>query len=110
MLKISGWLARSFPSAEHFLAWEDFGKADFLILDIQLPGMSGLDLRDHLSGLGVLPPVIFITGHDRPDFRERALRGNKPAAYLIKPFPAKELIDSVREHWSTSESGSEEVP
>lgn len=109
MLKISGWLARSFSSAEQFLAWEDFEKADFLILDIQLPGMSGLDLRDHLAGIGVRPPVVFITGHDRPDFRERALRG-RPAAYLIKPFPAKDLIDSVRSNWTTPEFGSEQVP
>jgi len=108
MLRISGWLTRSFPSAEQFLAWEDFERADFLILDIQLPGMSGLELREHLSGLGVQTPVIFITGHDRADFRERALR-SKPAAYLIKPFPAKELIESVRSHWRGQVTEREEL-
>jgi FixJ family two-component response regulator len=94
-LKTSGWLARSFSSAEQFLAWEDFRTAEFLILDIQLPGMSGLDLRDHLRGIGICPPVIFITGHDRPDFRERAMEKDA-VAYLTKPFPAQELIDALR--------------
>lgn len=95
MLKTSGWLARSFSSAEQFLAWEGFSTADFLILDIQLPGMSGLELRDHLGGAGIHPPVVFITGHDRPFLRERALEKGA-VAYLTKPFPAQDLIEAVR--------------
>ena len=94
MLMTSGWSSRSFPSAEQFLAWEDFGSTDFLILDIELPGKSGLELRDHLSGIDLQPPVVFITGHDNPLLRERAM-GKGALAYLTKPFPAQDLINVV---------------
>lgn len=97
MLHVSGWSARSFISAEDFLGSDAVEDVTLLILDVHLPGMSGLELHEHLAGIGVHRPAIFITGQDRPFYRERALQAGA-IAYLTKPFPGQELIDAVRRH------------
>jgi len=97
LLSTSGWASRSFASAEAFLAWEDRDTASLLILDVQLPGMSGLDLQQTLMTAGHCPPVVFITGQDRPHFRSRA-ESACAAAYLTKPFTGKELTEIIRRH------------
>jgi FixJ family two-component response regulator len=58
-----------------------------LVLDIQLPGMSGMDLHQYLASGGIRPPVVFSTGYDRPHFRLRAEQAGA-VAYLTMPFPA----------------------
>ena len=101
LLVTSGWKARSFASAEDLLVWDRRGGIIFLVLDIQLPGMSGLDLHQHLATCGIKPPVVFITGYDRPHFRQRAeLAG--AVAYLTKPFPGQLLTDAIRRHLSAA--------
>lgn len=97
MLSVSGWTVRSFPSAEDFLGSGALGDVTLLILDVHLPGMSGLELHEHLAGIGIHPPAIFITGQDRPFYRARALQAGA-VAYLTKPFPGQELINAVRRH------------
>lgn len=97
LLLTSGWHTRSFLSAEEFLASDALLDIGILILDIQLPGMSGLDLQQHLAEADVKPPAIFITAHDHPFLRERAeLAG--AVAYFTKPFEGQLLIDAVRRH------------
>jgi FixJ family two-component response regulator len=97
LLMTSGWKARSFPSAEEFLASDSVDNVGILILDIQLPGMSGLDLHKQLAAAGIRPPAIFITAHDHPFLREKAeLAG--AVAYFTKPFEGQLLIDAVRRH------------
>jgi FixJ family two-component response regulator len=95
MLMISGWSSTSFVSAEELLGSPALQNASLLIVDIQLPGISGLELHERLMDTLIPPPVIFITGQDRPSLRERAMRAGA-VAYLIKPFPGQELIDAVR--------------
>lgn len=95
MLMISGWSSTSFVSAEELLGSPALQSASLLIVDIQLPGISGLELHERLMDTRIPPPVIFITGQDRPSLRERAMRAGA-VAYLIKPFPGQELIDAVR--------------
>lgn len=85
----------SFASAEEFLESDSPELASMLILDINLPGLSGFELHDHLKHMGIELPVVFITGHDQPLNRERARRTGA-AAYLTKPFPADLLINAVR--------------
>jgi len=101
LLVTSGWKARSFASAEDLMVWEQRAGIVFLVLDIQLPGMSGLDLQEHLASCGIRPPVVFITGYDRPIFRQRAEQAGA-VAYLTKPFPGLLLTDAIRRHLSAA--------
>lgn len=96
LLTAAGLPARMFASAEAVLESGALADAGCLVLDIELPGMSGLDFHAHLAIAGIHLPVIFITGHDRPVFRERA--HGIGACYLTKPFPSGRLIEAVRRH------------
>jgi FixJ family two-component response regulator len=96
LLTAAGWRARMFPSAEAALESATLPAAGCLVLDIELPGMSGLELQSHLEVSGVHLPVVFITGHDLPVFREKARSAG--ACYLTKPFPSSLLIEAVRRH------------
>jgi FixJ family two-component response regulator len=66
-----------------------------VILDIDLPDGSGIELRQDLKAAGVVVPVIYITGNDKPGVREAALASGC-IAYLTKPFLAQELIESLK--------------
>lgn len=95
LLAAAGCHARTFASAEQLLESGASSEAAVLILDIQLPGMSGLDLCRHLMAAGGVPPVIFITGRDRPETRDQALRSGA-VAYFTKPFAGQDLIRAIR--------------
>jgi len=86
---------RCFSSAEELLSSDALHDASFLIIDIQLPGLSGFELHEHLLKRGIQLPVVFITGQDQPINREKA-RMAGAVAYLTKPFAAAELIAAVR--------------
>ena len=61
---------------------------------MQLPGLSGLELQTQLAALGSTVPIIFITAHDDPNARGRALNGGA-AGFLEKPFDDEELITAI---------------
>lgn len=85
---------RSFASAEDFLTSDAVDSSSFLILDIQLPGLSGFELHEHLLDRGIRLPVVFMTGQDLPLNREKALKAG--GVYLTKPFPSADLLAAVR--------------
>jgi FixJ family two-component response regulator len=87
--------SRSFSSAEEFLASDAQEEAGFLILDVNLPGLSGFELHEHLVSRGIHRPVVFITGQDQLISREKARKAGA-AAYLTKPFAAADLLAAVR--------------
>jgi FixJ family two-component response regulator len=94
ILRAGGFAAVTFESAESALEADATRRADCLILDIHLPGISGLDLYRRLGESERQPAVIFITAHDDLAFRERAERmGAK--SYLRKPFSGRALLDAV---------------
>jgi two-component system response regulator FixJ len=94
LLKSAGLTARAYPSAAEFLAAHDDGQPGCLILDVRMPGMSGLELQDELNRRGAIIPVIFITGHgDVPMAVEAMRRGAMD--FLQKPFRDEDLIDRV---------------
>ena len=101
LLMTAGRETRTFFSAEDFLKSDWVLSARFLIFDIQLPGMSGLDLHRHLVAEGMKVKVIFITGHDLPFLRNSAERSGA-AAYFTKPFPGDDLINAVNLHFTNS--------
>jgi FixJ family two-component response regulator len=95
LLRQYGFSVAVFDSVEAFQARADLEAAFCIILDINLKDGSGIELRRHLSELGLALPVIFITGNDSDATRHAALQSGC-AAYLAKPFPAQSLIEPIR--------------
>jgi len=90
-----GMEVRAFGSAEEFLNSVNGRKPDCLVLDVQLPGMSGFELLHHLVARKCKVPVIFMTAHG---YDERARSDASSAwtvAKLTKPFSEDELLDAV---------------
>src|SRR6476660_410379 len=85
-----------FSSAEELEQHADIANALCIILDINLNGGAGIDLRHQLKANGVAVPVIFITGNEIPSVREAALRSGC-VAFLTKPFSAHELIEPLKQ-------------
>ncbi|CAB3810804.1 Transcriptional regulatory protein TdiR [Paraburkholderia fynbosensis] len=92
LLSVAGFDARSFGSAEEPGAVDSASSADCLILDVQLPGLSGLAFYETLRV--PRPPAVFITAFDSAATRE-AVERTGPHAALIKPFLGKALLDAV---------------
>lgn len=93
LLRSEGLEVRVFESAEEFLMSER-DQACILVLDIRMPGMSGLELRDRLAAEGSSLPVIFITAHDDDETRTAAFAGGA-TAFLVKPFEDDALLTAI---------------
>jgi FixJ family two-component response regulator len=89
-----GFGAQVFASAEEFLASNSIGQTKCLLLDIAMPGMTGLDLQQELEALGHEIPIIFITGQKDETDRKRALDGGA-VAVLLKPFSDTALLKAL---------------
>jgi FixJ family two-component response regulator len=94
LLNAHGFAVEEFPSAEAFLGRDRGSRVACIVLDIDLPGMSGLELRNRLTAVRSILPVIFITAMDDDAVKMAAVQSGC-VAYLPKPFPAKSLIDAV---------------
>lgn len=94
-MESAGFAVESYGSAEDFLAAQTAQRASCLIVDIDLPGMSGLELQSRLSAEKEPVPVVFVTAHGTDANREQALR-NGAAALLSKPARGEELLNAVR--------------
>jgi FixJ family two-component response regulator len=95
LIRSAGMEARVFASAEEFLNSGHDRKGDSLILDVRLPGMSGIELHRHLVGHSHKVPVIFITAHASDDRARSEAASDWTVAYLTKPFSEDELLDAV---------------
>lgn len=95
LVRLHGFSARAFASAEEFLRSAALDETACLITDMQMPGMSGTDLRDRLLAQGRRIPVIFITAFPPEGGRAKAL-GAGAAGFLTKPFAGESLIACVR--------------
>ena len=84
-----------FSSAQAFRSHTDFDRAACIILDINLPDGSGIELRHRLKADGVSVPVIYMTGNDDPAVRDAALASGC-IAFLIKPFSSQSLIEPLK--------------
>ena len=95
LLRLFGFVAEAFPSAEAFLASDVVSGTSCLLLDIAMPGMSGPDLQQELTRRRQKIPIVFITGLADGSVRPRMLaRG--AVECLIKPFSEATLLDAVR--------------
>ena len=98
LIESEGYPVRAFPSAEDFLAAYTDGLAGCLVLDVRMPGMSGLELFDQLvaRGLHQALPVIFLTGHaDVPTAVDAVKRG--AFDFCEKPFSDNALVDRIEQ-------------
>jgi len=94
LVRSLGYSASGFANAEEFLAGDGAARSDAIVTDIQMPGLSGIELKERLSAQGCDAPVIMITARAEPGLRERAFASGATCV-LKKPFPAEALIDCL---------------
>ncbi len=97
LFKSTGYGVKVFASAEEFLSYDSRcdGPA-CLVLDVQMPGLNGLNLQEKLVSRDYTRPIIFITGHGDIPTSVRAMKKGA-VEFLTKPFDDKELLDAVQE-------------
>ena len=95
LMKSLGYTAEAFASAEEFLNSHKAPRTSCLIADVQMPGMTGLELHHHLVSSGKTIPTILITAYPDDSVRERAL-GDGVVCYLSKPFDESDLLTCIR--------------
>lgn len=94
LLTSVGFAVNTFASAEEYLSSDQLGRADCLILDIRLSGMSGIELQRQLAANHSEVPTIFVTAHEEETERAQALAGNV-GSVLIKPFSEDALLNAI---------------
>lgn len=94
LLGCAGYNVESFASARDFLARGDYDRPGCLVLDVRMPGQSGLDLHRVLVESHHDIPVIFITGHGDIPMAVRAMKAGA-VDFLPKPFDAQTLLDAI---------------
>ena len=96
LVRSVGLEVKSFPSASEFLNHDVPDRPSCVVLDVRMPGISGLDLQECLSAAGRTAPMIFITGHGTVPMSVRAMRAGA-VNFLQKPFEDQEILDSIHQ-------------
>jgi FixJ family two-component response regulator len=94
LLRSVGWRAEGFTSAEAFLQSGQVHTTACLLLDVQLPGVSGLELQRQLRSRQARMPIIFITAHGNEAMRAEALQAGA-VAFFAKPFDDTALLEAI---------------
>ena len=92
LIRSAGLEVSVFTSAEEFLATDHPRTPNCLVLDVRLPGMTGIELHRHLMAGGCKAPAVFITAHASDDRARTAAASNRTVAYLTKPFDEDEFF------------------
>jgi FixJ family two-component response regulator len=95
LIESFGFRAAAFESADSFLRSGQLRDTACLIVDVQMPGMNGLQLQSHLAAEGRGIPIIFITAYDDKESRRRAMQAGA-VAFLGKPFSDEQLLETIR--------------
>jgi FixJ family two-component response regulator len=94
LLESMGMKVKTFGSTGEFLQAKRADEPSCLLLDVRLPGMSGLDFQLKLTALGIHIPIVFITGHADVPMGIRAMKAGA-IEFLCKPFRSQDLLDAV---------------
>jgi FixJ family two-component response regulator len=94
LIRVFGHQAEAFSSAEEFLASNQVDQAKCLVLDLAMPGMSGIELQRELTRQARKIPIVFITAHGDEDICQR-LRRSGAVECLLKPFTDTALLDAL---------------
>ena len=95
LLRSIGLRTKLFGSVRDFLEWRRPDVPSCLVLDVRLPGLSGLDLQSELNRADIQLPVVFMTGHGDIPMTVRAMKGGA-VDFLAKPFRDQDMIDAVQ--------------
>jgi FixJ family two-component response regulator len=96
LLDAAGFEVRTFGSATEFVQSKRPDLSACLVLDVELPGLSGLDLQAEMANSGIEMPIVFLTGHGDIPMTVRAMKRGA-VEFLTKPFRQQELLDAVQE-------------
>ena len=94
LIKSYGFPVENFASADDFLASGRLSETACLVLDVQMPGLNGLELQSRLVAEGHQVPIIFITAFSDENARAQALKAGA-LCYLVKPFEEADLLNSI---------------
>jgi FixJ family two-component response regulator len=94
VLRAAGLAAQGYVSGDDFLKTWHFERPDCLVLDLQMPDVSGTEVQRALKLAGAHFPIIIITAHDAPSMRDECMRLGA-AAYLCKPLDIRTLLSAV---------------
>jgi FixJ family two-component response regulator len=93
-LRSLGFSAHTFSSAQEFLSSPRLNDTTCLIADVQMPGMSGIELQKYLTARGHRMPMVFITAYPEDQIRQQAMNGGA-VGFLSKPFEEARLLECV---------------
>jgi FixJ family two-component response regulator len=95
LIQSAGWRAETFASAQEFLSRPRALDPSCLVLDVSLPGLTGLELQKHVAVERIDMPIIFITGHGDVPMTVEAMKAGA-AEFLTKPFSSEVLLSAIR--------------
>ena len=96
LIRSVGWKAESFESAQEFLERRRTEPPSCVVLDLQLPGLSGLDLQKRMAEAGLYTPIVFLTGHGSIPASVQAMKAGA-IEFLTKPFDEQDLLKAIEE-------------
>jgi FixJ family two-component response regulator len=96
LIQSMGFQVKTFGGAAEFLSTGRTDVPSCMVLDVRLPGLSGLDLQQELGEAGIEIPIIFITGHGDIPMSVRAMKAGA-VEFLTKPFREQDLLDAIRQ-------------
>lgn len=96
LIRSLGWKAETFASAQEFLDGPRTDAPSCLVLDLQLPGLSGLDLQKRMAAAGLETPIIFLTGHGDIPASVKAMKAGA-VEFLTKPVDEQDLLNALQE-------------
>ena len=96
LIRSAGWKVETFASAQEFLARPSGISPSCLVLDLQLPGLSGLDLQQRMADLGLDIPVVFLTGQGNIPASVKAMKAGA-IEFLTKPVDEQNLLKAIEE-------------
>ncbi len=94
LMESNGVAVRTFATATEFIESYRSGDAGCLVLDLKLPGMSGLELQEYLNSKGIEIPIVFVTGHGDVPAAVSALKGGA-VDFIEKPFSHREVLSII---------------
>ena len=96
LIRSAGWKAETFASAQEFLARPPTEAPSCLVLDLQLPDLSGLDLQKRMAEVGWETPIVFLTGHGNIPASVQAMKAGA-VEFLTKPVDEQDLLRAIQE-------------
>jgi FixJ family two-component response regulator len=109
LIRSFGWKAETFASAQEFLARPRTDAPSCLVLDLQLPGLTGLDLQRRMAEAGLETPIVFLTGHGDIPASVQAMKAGA-IQFLTKPVDDSELVKAIEEAIERDRRNREQHP